>query len=214
MENENNYEEITNSNRAKRKSILQTKDRYVRPPKKPKTSAKKTTSTPTSKQCTPTTSATPLVDITNIQSTPINDATTQPIPSQLNPHHKQKSCVLKSTTTINLIAKFSEAMPSLGSTSAIPDTEQPPTNLSDDYKTTNAEVDDASHDGNHENEDDEECDSNLDEHDEQSLSSDSDSEFQQDTDNFQIGNITFRGLYILSNYNSYIRFCLTFYLKC
>jgi hypothetical protein len=205
MENQNNLDSTSNTNRAKRKSIRQTKDRYTRAPKKPKTAAKKTT-TPTSKQFTPTTSITPLVDVTNIQSTPINQTTTQPIPSQLNQHQKHKSCVTRSTTTINLIAKFSEAMPSLGSTSSIPNAEQPPTNLSDHYNTHNEQVDSPSDNDIHENEDDEECDSNLDEHDNQSLSSDSDSEFEQDADNFQIGNITFRGLYILSNFISYITF--------
>jgi hypothetical protein len=205
MEDENNLGSTSITNRAKRKSIRQTKDRYTRAPKKSKTPTTKCTTT-TSKESTPTTYTTPLVDITNIQSTPIHETTTQPIPSQLNQHQQHRSCVRKSTTTINLIAKFSEAMPSLGSTSSNPNTEEPPTNLSDHYNTHNEHSDSPSHDDIHENEDDEECDSNLDEHDNQSLSSDSDSEFEQDADNFQIGNITFRGLYILSNFISYITF--------
>jgi hypothetical protein len=193
MEHQKNTEPTATSARAKRKIQLDAKDRYIRPAKRCNTKSKK--ATPSSSISTPITH-TPLVEITNIQTTPINSTTTQPQPSQLNAKGKHKSCAPNPSTTINLINKFSAAVPGFASTSYLPNTVQPPTNSSHDDNQISVQVSDAAHHDCHDNEVNDDCDSNFDENDDEILSSDSDSDMQQGEDNFQIGNITFRGLYI------------------
>jgi hypothetical protein len=88
MEDDQKLTDPTSSARAKRKTIMGGRIPYIRPPKKTKTTSKKTTPTISK---TPNVISTPLVDITNHQKSPPIPNNTQPLSSQFNHVGKQKN---------------------------------------------------------------------------------------------------------------------------
>jgi hypothetical protein len=195
MEDDENYEDPTSSARSKRKTILNQRERYKRPPKKAKTSSKKNIATISP---TPELISTPLVDITNNQTPPTQPNNTQPQSSHFNHYGKQKSCAPNTTANVNLLNKFSAVDTNRASTSYLPTPNtQSPFETPDDDPNGN-DIPNIFPDDNNDDEHQHDVDSEADEFQASDASSESDDEFQLSDDNFHIGNITFQGtVYII-----------------
>jgi hypothetical protein len=206
MEDDQNFADPTSSARAKRKTILGGRIPYIRPPKKSKTTSKKTTPTISD---TPNVISTPLVDITNHQKSPPIPNNTQPLSSQFNHVGKQKNVSTRTTPNINLLNKFLAVDTNVASTSSqpIPQSQSPfetkhdqPNLNDDDHVLSDDNNDDEQHDA---------CDSDHDELQASDASSDSEDDFELGEDNFQIGNVTFEGtIFINTGFHHHVSISL------
>jgi hypothetical protein len=206
MEDDQNFADPTSSARAKRKTILSGRIPYIRPPKKTKTTSKKTAPT----FCTtPKVISTPLLDITNHQTPPTQTNNTQPLTDQINHYGKKKTCATKTTPNINLLNKFLAVDTNVASTSSqpIPQSQSPfetkhdqPNLNDDDHVLSDDNYDDEQHDA---------CDSDHDELQASDASSDSEDDFELGEDNFQIGNVTFQGtIFINTGFHHHVSISL------